>query len=180
MPTVTKHLISIGLLFALLTPPLLVGSWFQLTRHELRREARQLLLAGVEPGELEVFEFTVAEAQAVLKWERSDEFEYRGRMYDVVRVEQTGPKVRYWCWPDEGETRLNRELRALTAQLMRDAPQPKEQAGHLLTYFKSLFFRDRIAWQAYIFSEAKSGPETCVSSYTAPALPLWPSPPRLG
>lgn len=176
----TKQLISIGLLFALLTPPLLVGGWFRLTRSELRREARQQLVAGVQPGELVAFEFTPEEARAALKWERPDEFEYQGSMYDVVRVEQLQGKVRYWCWPDEGESRLNRELRALTAQLMRNSPQPKEQAGNLLAFFKSLYCYQANTWQAMALPETKSGGIPFIRRYAAPELPVWPAPPRQG
>ncbi len=178
--TVTKHLISIGLLCALLTPPLLVSGWFQLTRAQLRREARQQLLAGVQPGELVAFEFTKEEAHTLLQWEHPDEFEYQGRMYDVVRVEKAGGKVRYWCWPDEDETRLNRELRALTAQLLHDAPQPKEQAGHLLAFFKSLYFHEPLVWQAVGFPEPENWLVPYERGYTAPVLSIRPAPPRLG
>ena len=84
---VTKNLIAIGLLFALLAPPLLTGGWFQLERAGLRREARQKLLAGTAPEELVLLSFSEEEARQVLRWERDDEFEYNGHMYDVARVE---------------------------------------------------------------------------------------------
>ncbi len=178
LPTVTKHFIAIGLLCTLLTPPLLVCGWFQLTRAELRREARQHLQSQAKPGELVALEFTFEEARTALHWERPDEFEYQGNMYDVMRVEQAGEKVRFWCWPDQPETRLNRELRALTAQLLRDAPQPKEQAGHLLAYFKSLFYCEADAWQAIGSSVSESDAVPCEHEYNSPVLSIRPAPPR--
>lgn len=176
----TKKLIALGLLFALLTPPLLVGGWLRLERYGLRREVRERLLAGVEPGELVLLTFTQEEALQVLRWERDDEFEYRGQMYDVVRTEKEGDSIRFWCWPDGPETRLNQELEALTARLFHDAPEPGQQTGRLVYFFKSLFFSENEAWQAPGISARELLTAHRERGYLPPVLALALSPPRLG
>jgi len=176
---VTKNLIAIGLLFALLAPPLLTGGWFQLERAGLRREARQKLLAGTAPEELVLLSFSEEEARQVLRWERDDEFEYNGHMYDVARVERVGQTVRFWCWPDGPETRLNQELEALTAQLFHDAPDPGQHTGRLLYFFKSLYFSDGMAWQPSCPPSPELFSGYLARAYAPPGLAIPPSPPRL-
>jgi len=180
LSTVTKNLIALGLLLALLTPPLLVGGWFQLERNELRREVRQRLLDEVEPGELVLLTFSKEEARQALRWERPDEFEYQGHMYDVVRVREEAGRVHFWCWPDEPETRLNQELEALTAQLFHDAPEPGKQTGRLLYFFKSLYFSDGKPWQALYTNTPELFQPYREEGYSPPVLAISPSPPRLG
>ena len=180
MSNVTKNLIALGLLFALLTPPLLVGGWFQLERAELRREVRATLQAGAKPGELVRLTFTEVEARQELRWERDDEFEYNGQMYDVVRTEREGGVVRYWCWPDGPETRLNQELEALTARLLHDAPEPRQQTGHLFHFLKSLYFSEGMTWQATYPAPSQSFTSYRAQEYAAPVLSIPLSPPRLG
>ena len=176
----TKNLIALGLLFALLSPPLLVGGWLRLERYGLRREVRERLLAGVEPGELVLLAFSQEEARQVLRWERDDEFEYNGHMYDVVRAEWVGASGRFWCWPDGPETRLNQELEALTVRLFHDAPEPGQQTGRLVYFFKSLFFSEGETWQAPGISARELLPAHRERGYLPPVLALPLSPPRLG
>lgn len=176
----TKNLIALGLLLALLTPPLLVGGWFQLARAELRSEVRQQLLARVEPGELVLLTFSQEEARQVLRWERDDEFEFNGQMYDVVSVREEAGRVHFWCWPDGPETRLNQELEALTAQLFHDAPEPGKQTGWLLYFFKSLYFSDGKPWQALYTYTPEPFQSYREEGYSPPVLSISPSPPRLG
>ena len=174
----TRTLIALGLLFALLSPPLLVGGWLRLERYGLRREVRERLLAGAEPGELVLLAFSKEEARQVLRWERDDEFEYNGHMYDVVRAEWVGDSVRFWCWPDGPETRLNRELEALTARLFHDAPEPGQQTGRLVSFFKSLFFSQGEPWQATCSLARELPSPHRERGYFPPVLAIALSPPR--
>ena len=180
LPDVIKNLIALGLLIVLLAPPLLVGGWFQLERAQLRREVRARMLSGVEPGELVLLTFSQEEALRVLRWERDDEFEFNGQMYDVARIETEGDTVRYWCWPDGPETRLNQELEALTAQLFHETPEPGQQTARLLYFFKSLYFSESQAWQAVCTYASVLFQPYREEGYLPPVLAIALSPPRLG
>lgn len=73
----------------------------QLKQWEIRRA-----LAGMDKGsalwqKLEIISIT-AQAEDALAWEEDElEFNYRGRMYDVVCADTLGPVKHYYCLPDD-------------------------------------------------------------------------------
>ena len=174
-----KTCIAIGLFLVLISPPVWVGSWFAAERSAIRREVRSQLISGLKDIDLVVLTFSKVEAKNLLRWERDDEFEYRGKMYDVVKIEENGDQILYWCWPDEPESELNQKLRSITAQLFKDVPLPKNQGAKLVLFFKSLFFSaDSIV---YLYP-SETGPLALYEGekiYRAPALELWDTPPRV-
>jgi hypothetical protein len=173
-----KSLISVGLFLVLLSPPIWVGSWFAAERSAIRKEVRSQLLNGVKDADLVVLTFSKVEAETLLHWERDDEFEYKGKMFDVVRVKVNGNQVRYWCWPDEPESELNQKLRSISAQLFNHAPLPKHQVPKLVLFFKSLFFAENPILYLY---PPKIGSLALYEGrilYRTPVLELWDTPPR--
>jgi hypothetical protein len=82
----------------------------------LKGEAAERLRRGIDESDLVVLEFTLEEAGTLLQGENSREFEYGGRMYDIVATRARGDTVRITCWPDEEETRLNDRIRELASR----------------------------------------------------------------
>ena len=85
------------------------------------------MLAGFDRSELVYFAFDPA-AQAQLDWEHAGEFRYQGTWYDVVSRQAQGDTLQLWCWPDEAETRLDRQLDVAVAWLL--GQDPHQQARH--------------------------------------------------
>lgn len=58
-----------------------------------------------------------------LRWEKEDEFEYEGQMYDVLESEEKGDSVFYRCFRDNKETKLIKRFENLAYQaFQRDTP----------------------------------------------------------
>jgi hypothetical protein len=91
-------------------------TWIGFRKAIVRKEVRERIIAGIEANRLVVFKFKKGEADPLLRWEHSGEFEYDGRMYDVVETWTQGDAVYYRCWRDEEETRLNSRLKETVAR----------------------------------------------------------------
>lgn len=100
---------SILLLLCFLGPLLGSYAWLQFQKMEARKQAKAHILRGLDRSQLCHFQFSPAENQA-LEWEGDDEFEWRGNMYDVVEVEIHNGQIHYWCWLDDAETEVERQL----------------------------------------------------------------------
>lgn len=141
---VSSHLCPVPRLFAtvlLLCLLLPIGGgwlWLRLEKQQAKREAQQFLLAQKGDNALTRLAFTRQQAEHQLHWEHASEFEWQGRMYDVVHLTRTRDSLLLWCWPDDNETTLNRQLADLS---LRTAGLPARNAQreqvHLL--LKSLF-----------------------------------------
>jgi hypothetical protein len=173
-----KSLIAIGLILVLISPPLWVGSWYYAQRTSLRREVKSQLIKGVNPGDLVLFSFSKQEMENLVRWERHDEFEYEGNMYDVVRSEKKENRFYYWCWPDNQESILNKELRNRTAELFNNSPKPGEQSSKVILYFKSLFFKDIETWSFINFDNPEAHPNFIPNHYQNPYRFIPYSPPK--
>ena len=70
-----------------------------------------------------------------MDWEHSKEFEFKGEMYDVVFTEYIEDKVIYYCWWDNKETKLNKQL----AQNLEEILGGKSDRNtNKISYFKLL------------------------------------------
>lgn len=99
-----KKLLVVLTLFCLLL--LICGHAFLFTikRAEIKADVRKELLA--YPNEsLITLHFTPAEIKN-LSWEDDMEFEYKGKMYDVLKKEITKASITILCMADEKETLL--------------------------------------------------------------------------
>jgi len=83
--------------------------------------------------------FSEQAAKTQLKWEHDREFEYRGEMYDIVKLEQSADSITYWCIHDKAETQINRQLDALTSLATGSDPQHQTSLGYFFSFLKSLF-----------------------------------------
>ncbi len=82
--------------------------WLYCEKAAVKQQVKQKILGGIDKEELVWLTFKTTEATEVLHWEHDREFEYQGRMYDVVETKAQGDFISYLCWPDHEETQLNR------------------------------------------------------------------------
>lgn len=82
--------------------------WLYCEKVAVKQQVKQKILGGIDKEELVWLTFKTTEATKILHWEHAREFEYQGRMYDVVETLVKGDSISYRCWPDHAETQLNR------------------------------------------------------------------------
>jgi hypothetical protein len=115
--TAASRAVLAGVLIAclLIHPAIGAATWIQIDKAAVKRDVSERIRRGIEERDLVALEFPLEKARMLLRWEGSREFEYAGRMYDVVETRVLGDKVVYTCWPDHEETRLNERLRELAS-----------------------------------------------------------------
>lgn len=75
----------------------------------MRRTVREKLMSSVPESELTTMTFKIKGGKVIdpnFKWEKHDEFSYKGEMYDVVRMETLENEIRLRCFGDKKETSL--------------------------------------------------------------------------
>lgn len=112
--------------------------WLHFRKTSVRQWVKKQITSGIDPGALVLLEFSKATIQTELHWEDDHEFEYRGHMYDVVKTEAAGDTIRYWCWPDDEETDLNQQIRAMLPDSDDAFPWENGTFERLHSYFKTL------------------------------------------
>lgn len=75
------------------------------------------------------------------KWIDEHEFRYEGDMYDIVRKQEKGDTVWYYCIPDEKESRLFANLDELINDSMSKAPERKKQNERLQRLFSHYYLQ---------------------------------------
>lgn len=87
-----------------------------------------------------LWKFSISDSQTELRWEHSREFEYRGEMYDIIRSDQRGDTMVYWCYWDREETRLKKRMNFLVFKMMGPSPQSRNEGRQFTEFFRSLYF----------------------------------------
>jgi len=105
----------------------------------VKHEVKRMIIKGIDIDELELLKFTKQESISKLKWEHSKEFEYKQKMYDVVKEEVVVDSIYYWCWLDREETKLNNQLAELVKNVLNTNTQKKEKQERLYSFYKSLY-----------------------------------------
>lgn len=124
--------ISLCVLASLFTPFGATYLWLHIQKSLLKKELKAQLIAGIDKSELAHFTFSASQIETELRWEHKKEFEYKGEMYDVIETQICYDSIRYVCWHDKAETKLNRQLQTLIAQ--RTGNTPEHQARERLCY----------------------------------------------
>jgi hypothetical protein len=148
---VRSRFFVLGLLFTLLAPALGGLGWLHFQKKTLKKELKQQLLAGL-PGHLLVeLAFSQPDAKSQLRWEHAQEFEFQGRMYDVVRAEMRGDSLVYHCFEDHAETALNRQIRTLIAKSLHTDPGSQREKEQWSRFFRTLYFDETEPWPFLAF-----------------------------
>lgn len=106
----------------------------------VRREVKWKMIAGLEKEELVLLKFTEIEEQEQIKWEHSEEFEYNNEMYDIIEKEINCDTTYYWCWRDNKETQLNKQLDDLLVNELGGDHHNNDTQKRLSSIFKSLYY----------------------------------------
>ncbi len=169
--------VSLLVLAALFTPFSATYLWLHIQKRLVKKEVKAKLIAGIDKSELVHFTFSQSQIETDLRWEHSKEFEYKGEMYDIVETEILGDSIRYVCWHDKAETKLNRRLQALIAQATSGTPE--HHAREMLCYqLLKLLVIEPLPELRLIASESTREFVTRCVQYNAIVLQRTKKPPR--
>ncbi|MEZ4687596.1 MAG: hypothetical protein R3B47_16505 [Bacteroidia bacterium] len=172
-----RQLCSIFLIFCLVAPVATINFCLRYQRRQIRREIKHQIMAGMDKEELVLLKFSQKETLTALRWKHSAEFEYHQQMYDIVERELREDSVYYWCWWDNKETLLNRQLNELFAHVLGNKPQEKNTRERLTHFFSSFFCENLSDWN--IFSLRTGRIKTpCEVNYQALSFPPPVPPPE--
>lgn len=143
-----KKLISTFLLICLIIPFVGTVSWLNHHKKMVRRQVKHLIIAGIDKNELVIFSFTFEETKTQLNWKHTKEFEYKNQMYDIVEVDTTENTINYWCWWDNKETKLNKQLNSLLTIFLGNDTQNKETKTRFANFYKTLCYASPTQWKA--------------------------------
>lgn len=155
-PLLRKLLHISPLLLVLLCPSGLAYMFFAWQKHQVKETVKARLLAGMDPSELMELKLSKTDAEALLEWEDEREFEYQGQMYDVVKMNAEGDSIRFTCYRDQAESRLEQELRRLLAQPLKDDPAAAGNAQRLIDFYQSLFCVEGPSWAPAAWKKNKT------------------------
>jgi hypothetical protein len=147
---------------------------FKILQHEIRREIKQQIKAGVPEAELVLLKIPrnlEEKNNPIFQRIHEREFRYGGDMYDIVRQETNGDTTWYYCLADEKETLLFANLDELVKQDMAGNPQHRKQIDELLRLFGALYFSHKID-DLFIFSNQQKA-----ATFFFFSLKTWDFPP---
>lgn len=105
---------------------------FDLQRYQIRKDIKHRIKNGVPEGELILFKMpTDPEKRQDFRFVEAHEFRYKGGMYDVVRQENHGEQIWYYCVSDEMEAQLFANLETLVADEIEGNTERKKRNKRL-------------------------------------------------
>lgn len=131
------------LLLALLLPAVSGIVVLKIQKKKIRKEIKQKIIRGICENELVYFVFSKEDSRTLLDWKHDKEFSYQDEMYDIVKKEISGDSIRYWCWWDHEESRLERQLQKEVWIALGAHPQKKNHEQKWKDFYKKLFCPDR-------------------------------------
>ena len=117
-------------------------AWLKYEKKMVRKSVKRKMIEGVDKEELVLLKFTPEQQAEHLNWKHSKEFEYAGEMYDIVERFTKNDTTYFYCWWDQEETALNRQLDRLVADLSQSHPQKNDSQNLLGQLFKSFYWSE--------------------------------------
>jgi hypothetical protein len=148
-----RKIFIILLFFCLIAPVATIFVIFQVQKKQIKREVKWKMISGIDREVLVLLKFTEEEKKNQLKWKTSNEFEYKGEMYDIVEKEVKGDTTLYWCWLDNEETKLNRQYEELVFYALECNPINQENKKQIAKFFKIPFLSEPTEKTAIAFQE---------------------------
>jgi hypothetical protein len=134
-----QYLILAGAFHFLKLPVITHCSYLYFQKRTIKKEVKRIMMKGLSENEMVVHKFSIKDSKTLLKWKHDREFEYQGQMYDIIEIERQGDSIKYNCWWDKVETKLNMQLRKAVLLAVGNHPAKKENEKQLGKFQKSLF-----------------------------------------
>lgn len=137
-----RSVTAIFFLFVLIAPVVVTFAYLHIHKLHVKKAAKWHVLNHTEKNDLALLKFTQTESKQNLHWKHAAEFEWQGKMYDIVHTESRQDSVFYWCFEDDEESKINKKLSALLNDNWIGNPIRNEQENRLTNFFKSLFHQE--------------------------------------
>ena len=144
------------------------------------KQVKRQIMKGIDKDKLVQLTFSLSDAETLLHWKHSKEFEYNEQMYDVVHKEITGDTIVFHCWWDNKETMLNQQLKSLVINVFSNNAAKEKTQNQLVHVVKNQFFYD-------VCNELVLSPELgsisfvpTTNLYSSYSIPPGTPPPRKG
>lgn len=156
MKTFLKIIGIIILLMALVNPMYYAYVGYHVELKKIKKEVKHQLISNTLKDDLVAFRFNMeSESFKSLHWKHSREFQYKGKMFDIVEADTLKGYVNYLCFPDKQETALNEEFNdLLNERYASDRPSNNKQKL-LSNFVKSLFIEDEKIESNFVFIDLK-------------------------
>lgn len=141
-------------LLALFTVPFFFGpKWLSMERRQIQKHVRNQILPTLDESELIAFTVLHKDSAIIFKWEHAKEFEFQGKMYDLVKREIQQDSITYLVWQDDQETAVNQKIKQLANTVFDQShdTQHHQVTFHLL--IKSLFLEENNLQLSNLFIE---------------------------
>jgi hypothetical protein len=135
-----RKIAGIILSLFLIAPVIATFTYLHYQKKQVKRTVKWNMIAGLDKSELVLLTFSKPDSENELEWKHSKEFGYQGEMYDIVEKKVVGDSIQYWCWWDYAETKLNKQLDHLLANVLGNDSQRKDKKDQLLDVYKKLFY----------------------------------------
>lgn len=142
------------MLFLLIAPAVVTYTWIQQRKRAVKKEVKWKMIAGIDKSELVLLKFSKSETVSKLKWKHSKEFEFNNQMYDIVDKITTKDSIKYWCWWDFEETKLNQQLSKLLVSVYQKDIPSKDKQSQIVEFYKSLYFEKVFVWKPFLSVES--------------------------
>lgn len=170
-----KKVAGIFLLFCLVMPIGITYTFMHYRKIQVRKEVKRQIVAGIDKEDLVLLKFSDKELNR-LHWKHSKEFELEGKMYDVVEKQAVGDSTYYWCWLDNEETTLCKQLDDLLKYTLGKDPRKRENQKQLSNFHNSLYCEDASSWCFFQFEPEKLDSRYSFNSTTVLFPPPVPPP----
>lgn len=143
----------------------------------VKKQVKRKMIAGINCTELVPLTISKQDAANKLNWHHSKEFEYLGQMYDIVYTDSLGnDSLQYWLYWDNEETKLNRQLASLVANVLGHDPVQQDRNAQFNNFAKDIFCIEIFTLQKPLPYSSALRYSLAGASLNQPAVPLAPPP----
>ncbi|UKN02121.1 hypothetical protein K6119_01145 [Paracrocinitomix mangrovi] len=152
--------------------------WLNHQKSVVKHEVKSLIKEKASDDELTLLEFTAEELLREVKFEHAKEFEYKGQMYDIVKVSYKDNKIQYYCWKDHKENDLNKKMESLIASFWGEDPIKQNQKTQLMRFARNLIQHNHTNYKFLSKQSEIANIHYLLIGYSDPDLALIDPPPR--
>lgn len=153
-----RTIVSIFLLAIFAVPFFWGPSWLGMEKRQIQKHVRNNILPTVDESELITFKVSIADTLSQFKWKHSKEFEFEGKMYDIVKRKRNGDQITYLVWQDDEETAINSKIKQLTNSIFDNSNDSRNSQLSFQLLVKTLFTEDSLEFTSSYLSSSKITP----------------------
>lgn len=133
-----KSIIVILLAVSINLPVFITNQYLEYQRKSIRKTVKAAINAGLHEDQLTKLRFSKTDIADKISWEKSDEFEFEGKLYDIVKTEETNDSIVYFCWLDNDESAVKKLLNNISNYEWSKNKNRQNQQQRQIDYAKNL------------------------------------------